>query len=153
MLISYMDFCNNLANKFHSRSSIQTIYSFEFDRITSTNNDNEYEVNFWLKDEYKTRLKDNELRPFINDTLILTWCQQVTKVLLNHLVPATEDARFFITEQRVISYEPCFEELPIECCIRILSQREEKDKFDFSLLFQLGNNQMSVRIDLGTVPK
>ena len=150
MLISYADFCNNLANKFHARSSIHTIYCFEFDHIKSTKNDDEFEVVFWLKDQYKTQLKDNELRPAINDTLILTWCQQVTKVLLNQLFPATLKARFFITDQRIISFEPCFEDIPVKSKIRILSQREEKNKFDVSLLFQLGENQMSVRIDLTT---
>ncbi len=147
MLITYSEFCKKLANQFHARSSIQNIYHFEFDNLKSKEQNDEYEVNFWLKDQYKTQLT-NKIRPFISDTSILSWCQQISKVLLNKIHPETEKSHFFITDQRIICKEPCFEDLPIHSNIRVLSQREEQNKYDFSLLYELGKNQMSVRIDI-----
>ncbi|MBM7071998.1 hypothetical protein JQC92_08145 [Shewanella sp. 202IG2-18] len=108
MLITYSEFCQELANQSHARSSIQNIYSFEFENLISNKNSDDFNISFQLKDEYKTQLKNDELRAVISDTLILNSCQQISKILLNRLHPETEHSRFFVTDQRVICLEPCF---------------------------------------------
>ena len=142
--LDFKTFWDIVGEKRSHSGALEDINMLEFDLITYNSIADEYTVDVRLKNKYRDKyftnpyLIENGL-VFLDTIHLIHWANWLNIGIIVKLHPELSKSFFFSTHLEMVLDEPTFIDQPMVYKMKVLADRNKKEKHEFSFINRIGN--------------